>query len=1538
MADSSFEIDYYSPSRRRGRHHPTPTSSRFASPYYTPTSSRHMSHSPTSRRIRNPSPATPFASNTDMSWQGELSWHFEPTGRRDSNLSAALSPWTATHPSESRVFRRSANDYYRSRTYGSRGLTNSYNEFSGYDAVAAGRLELQSYVARDNESSYFRKNYTSGEYSKSRGLSKFKVVEQGRGSGPLAIKDELRMSDEDEDHLDLSHGGYHHGLGPSNIGHGVSHVAHHHGHGVSHMGNDRVDRNYGYEHHGHGLSGGGHHHGQHDSDAFQSTSHHYGSNDRYNDSDEASGYNDDVGGDDEDNVEPAKSVGLFSLFKYSTKWDIVLVILGCLGALINGGSLPWYSYLFGEFVNKIALDSSTDKTLLTKDIEKVCLLMTGLAALVVIGSYLEVTCWRLVGERSALRIRTEYLRAVLRQDIGFFDTQLSTGDIMHGISSDVAQIQEVMGEKMAHFINSVFTFICGYTVGFLKSWKISLVVFSVIPLMMFCGIAYKAIYVGLTAKEEVSYRRAGRMAEQAVSSIRTVFAFVAEDHLAARYAELLQKLVPFGAKIGFAKGAGIGVIYLVSYTTWALAFWYGAILVSREEISGGAAIACFFGVNLGGRGLALSLSYFAQFAQGTVAASRVFEIIDRVPEIDPYSPVGSTLPSVRGRIEFRGVTFSYPSRPGDQVLRSLNLVIPSYKTLALVGASGGGKSTIFALIERFYDPNVGTLTLDAHDLRTLQVKWLRGQIGMVGQEPVLFATTILENVMMGKENATKKEAVSACIAANAHSFITGLPLGYDTQVGDRGSQLSGGQKQRIALARAMIKDPRILLLDEATSALDAESESVVQQAIDKISSGRTTIVIAHRLATVRNAHAIVVLDHGSVTEIGNHRQLLEKAGVYYDLVRLASDAVSKPFSKQNDNLKGTEFSVYDKSVNDVSRSKNSRDVPRPEGKKSMKEEELGEGEEEQETTTRTYKISEVWKLQRPEIAMVVFGFLFGMLAGAFLTIFPLILGQALEIYFGDRSRIKREVGKLCLILFGLGFGCIATFTGQQGLCGWAGTKLTMRVRDLLFESILKQEPGWFDFEENTTGVLVSRLSIDCVSFRSVLGDRFSVLLMGLSSAAVGLGASFYLDWRLALLAAALTPFTLGANYLSLIINVGPRLDNKAYVKASNIASGAVSNIRTVATLSAQELLVESFDQALSEPKKKSVRRSQTLGLTLGFSQGAMYGAYTLFLWFGGNLVKENKTSFGDVYKIFLIIVLSSFSVGQLAGLAPDTSRAAMAIPAVFEIINRRPLIDKDQGKRRKTERSKPLNIEFKRVTFAYPSRPEVIVLRDFSLKVKGGSMVALVGGSGSGKSTVIWLIQRFYDPIQGKVMMGGVDLMEIDVKWLRRQTALVGQEPTLFAGSIRENIAFGNPNASWAEIEEAAREAYIDKFISGLPQGYETQVGESGVQFSGGQKQRIAIARAILKKSRVLLLDEASSALDLESEKHVQDALKKVAARTTTIVVAHRLSTIKEADTIAVMKDGEVVEYGSHDTLMASHLNGVYASLVRAETEANAFS
>ncbi|RZC89959.1 hypothetical protein C5167_029024 [Papaver somniferum] len=1333
MGDSFYSTSSRSRGYRRQRHYTTPADSRQLSISTTPTGSRSRTHSRLSSRFgRHPSPATThFASPNDTSWQEEVSWNFNPiNGWRDNSnaLGAVLSPapWANTAPPP--LLKVLA-------------FLDARPMIFTFLTVATLILRIPPHTTRllrlrhevSNRLRIIRESVDAGH------------------SSPLA-----------DDHIDYGHE-YSLPARKQRYNYGEEHLEEKN----MVVDNDVYSATVSEQHSNAapwkqmGLHGGDRNNLYDDDDVSSRDS-------RYDDEEE----------DQDDRRVIGKQVGLLSLFKYSTKFDIILIIFGCLGALINGGSLPWYSFLFGEFVNKIAVEATDDKNKMMHDVGRVSLFMAGLAALVAVGAYMEITCWRMVGERSAQRIRREYLRAVLRQDVGFFDTNLSTGDIMHGISSDVAHIQEVMGEKVA------------------------LVILSVTPVTMFCGFAYKAIYVALSTKEELSYKKAGNIAEQPISSIRTVISFVAENRLVHKYRTMLETSVPSGIKIGFAKGAGIGVFYLVTYATWALAFWYGSKLVASKEISGGAAIACFFGVNVGGRSV------------------------------------------VKGKIEFKDVSFAYPSRPMSQIIQALNLVVPHSKTLALVGPSGGGKSTLFALIERFYDPTQGMVKLDGHDLRTLQVKWLRDQIGMVGQEPVLFAATILENVMIGLENATKNDAISACIASNCHSFISALPLGYDTQVG--GTQLSGGQKQRIALARPMVKNPRILLLDESTSALDPESETLVQKAIDKISTGRTTLVIAHRLATVRHAHTIDVLGNGSVVDIGDHNQLMGRAG-----------PAPQPDTKQNS--MAINSSDYDQSFDD--------DISRTSYAKPVCKHQIDAEADAQKAKPSKIQMLEIWKLQKPELLKLMLGFLLGMHAGAILSMFPLILGQALEIYFNDKtSKIEKDVGVLCLALVGLGIGCIISMTGQQGLCGWAGTKLNKRVRDLLFQSILKQEPGWFDLDENSTGVLVSRLSMDCVSFRSVLGDRYSVLLMGVSSAAVGLAISFFLNWRLTLLSAALTPFTLGASYLSLIINVGPRLDNSSYAKASNIAASAVSNIRTVATFSAQEKLVSSFHQALSEPQKKSAKRSQILGLALGFSQGSMYGAYTLTLWYGAYLIKNGDASLGEVSKIFLILVLSSFSVGQLAGLAPDTSRAATAVPEVFDIINRKPLIDGDnKGKGNKIDGSKPLNVDFKKVTFWYPSRPEVIVLTDFSLKVKGGTMVALVGGSGSGKSTVVWLVQRFYDPNGGRIMIGGMDIREMNVKWLREQIALVRQEPALFAGTIRENIAFGKPNASWAEI------------------AFDTEVGESGVQLSGGQKQRIAIARAILKKSKILFLDEASSALDLESEKHVQEALKKVSKLASTI-------------------------------------------------------
>ncbi|XP_039818449.1 ABC transporter B family member 19-like [Panicum virgatum] len=1412
----------------------------------------------------------------DKSWQSSVSWQPDTSWAQPHGLGAAIGPWAPAGSSESAsrrgpaLFRRTARDYYLS-TRSSRRTYRDRSSVARQPRAGGGkRLELQSVVTDASRAIVVAPNTSFASNDDIVSSTTAVRTAAGLDSGDKAM---------------VKHSGTYNNAMSREVSFSRDN------HDKLYVPPRRDAPSFGYD-----VSVASYSHSQ-----------------RYDDGGGYS-YDGEDDGDCEIEVRIGKPVSISGLFKYSTPLDILLLVLGCVGATINGGSLPWYSYLFGNFINKVV---NTDKAQMMTDVKQISFYMVFLAAVVVIGAYLEITCWRIIGERSALRIRREYLKGVLRQKIGFFDTEVSTGEVMQSISSDVAQIQDVMGEKMAGFVHHVFTFIFGYAVGFTKSWKIALAVFAVTPLMMSCGIAYKAIYGGLTARDEASYQRAGSVAQQAISSIRTVLSFVMEDRLADKYAEWLNQAAPIGIKMGFAKGAGMGMIYLVTYSQWALALWYGSDLVAKGEIKGGDAIACFFGVMVGGRhvlrrGLALSLSYYAQFAQGTVAAGRVFEIIDRVPEIDAYDSGGRMLSTVRGQIEFKDVEFTYPSRPEAIILYNLNLTIPASKMLALVGVSGGGKSTMFALIERFYDPTRGTIKLDGQDLPSLNLRWLRSLIGLVGQEPILFATSIIENVMMGKENATRQEALAACTKANAHTFVLGLPDGYDTQVGDRGTQLSGGQKQRIALARAIIRDPRILLLDEPTSALDAESEALVQRSIDHLSAGRTVVVIAHRLATVRNADTIAVLDRGAVVESGRHADLMARGGPYAALVKLAADGGS--FTDES----GYEMSMMSKSrhrVETIHEEASPKDAP------------------------AKFSVSEIWQLQRREGPLLILGFLMGINAGAVFSVFPLLLGQAVEVYFdADTSKMKRQVGYLAVAVVGLGVACILTMIGQQGLCGWAGARLTMRVRDRLFRAIMKQEPAWFDEEDNAMGVLVTRLARDAIAFRSMFGDRYAVLLMAVGSAGVGLGICFALDWRLTLVAMGCTPLTLGASYLNLLINVGPKSDDGTYARASSVAAGAVSNVRTVAALCAQGNIVRTFNRALDAPVSKARRRSQIMGIILGLSQGAMYGAYTVTLWAGALFIKRDESKFGNVSKIFLILVLSSFSVGQLAGLAPDTSGAPAAIAGILSILKRRPTINEDAAKRRTIKDGRPIDVDLKNVTFAYPSRPGVTVLNGFSMRVKAGSTTAVVGASGSGKSTVVWLVQRFYDPVDGKVMVGSIDVRELDLKWLRGECAMVGQEPALFTGSIRENIGFGNQKASWAEIEDAAKEANIHKFIAGLPDGYDTQVGESGVQLSGGQKQRIAIARAIVKQSRILLLDEASSALDLESEKHVQEALRKVSRRATTIVVAHRLSTVREADRIAVVSNGRVIEFGSHDDLLANHRDGLYADMVKAEVEAQAFA
>ncbi|KAJ9557916.1 hypothetical protein OSB04_012530 [Centaurea solstitialis] len=570
----------------------------------------------------------------------------------------------------------------------------------------------------------------------------------------------------------------------------------------------------------------------------------------------------------------------------------MLMMIGTLGAIGFGMAQPLMTVIFGQLINSLATSDSSD---VADKISKVCIMYLYLAIGIGIASFLQISCWIISGERQSIRIRGMYLKAILGQDVEFFDTQTTTGEVIGRMSSDTIIIREALGEKVGKFVQLVTTFVGGFLVAFFRGWRLAVVVCLCIPLLVLAGGCMSFIISKMAVRAQASYAQAGNVVEQTVGAIRTVASFNGEKQAIKKYDDKLEIAYSATTRQGLASGLGTAVSLLVSSCSHGLAIWYGSKLILEKGYNGGQVISIIMAMMFGAYSLGQTSPCLSAFAQGRAAAYTMFETINRKPDIYAYDGEGIVSEDIKGEIELKDVYFRYPARPDVQILSGFSLHIPSGMTAALVGQSGNGKSTVISLLERFYDPESGEVLIDGVNLKKLQLKWIRSKMALVSQEPVLFTTTIRENIMYGKENATNEEIEAAIELANASNFINKLPRGLDTMVGEHGTQLSGGQKQRIAIARAILKDPRILLLDEATSALDAESERLVQNALDTVMASRTTVVIAHRLSTIRNAQLIAVVHAGKLLEKGNHEELIKVPdGAYAQLVQMQSGKNNQP--------------------------------------------------------------------------------------------------------------------------------------------------------------------------------------------------------------------------------------------------------------------------------------------------------------------------------------------------------------------------------------------------------------------------------------------------------------------------------------------------------------------------------------------------------------------------------------------------------------------------------------------------------------------
>nr|XP_054768939.1 ATP-dependent translocase ABCB1-like [Lytechinus pictus] len=925
----------------------------------------------------------------------------------------------------------------------------------------------------------------------------------------------------------------------------------------------------------------------------------------------------------------------------------------------------------------------------------------------------------------------------------------------------------------------------------------------------------------------------------------------------------------------------------------------------------------FFCVMIGGLSLGNITPSLSAITTSRGAAVILFGIIDATPEIDARSKKGVIPSKMTGNIEFKGVKFSYPTRSDVPVLKGVDLSIRKGQTIALVGSSGCGKSTIINLLLRFYDKLSGKISIDGNEITEINLRWLRENIGVVSQEPILFNCSIEINISYGRDGVTKEEIIQAAKMANAHDFISKLPKGYDTMVGERGAQLSGGQKQRVAIARALVRNPPILLLDEATSALDRESEKVVQQALDKASEGRTTIVIAHRLTTIRNADVIYAFEGGRVVEYGNHAELMKRDGVYKQLVTLQTlDGAGEP----SESLKEKMASISSPS-RQMSRQA-SRQVSRQMSRQistasSGKGSQVDEDDEKEEEEVERASYMEILKLNKPEWPYIVVGILFAAVLGIAYPVFAILFSEVVAVFSLPPDQIKEEATFWGLMFVALGGSLFVAHT-MTGICfAVSGEDLTLRLRRKAFWTILRQDITYFDQPSHSTGALATRLSSDASNVKGATGVRLSTVLQSLVTMTAAMAIGFIFGWQLALLIFGCLPLLSATGAIQMKVLQGAQARDRALIEESGkIAAESIENVRTVSALSLEDRMIRNYTEKLEQPYRQGKINSQMIGLGFGVSQGMIFFVYAASFRLGGYLVSIGEMSGDDVFKVIFGVAFAGISLGRAMALLPDYAKARHSAEIMLHLFAIKPLIDNysTQGEKPKQVEGK---IEYSNLKFAYPTRSDVTILKGLNLTIKPGQTVALVGESGCGKSTLVSLLERFYDPEQGSVSVDGKSIKDLNIQWLRANMAIVSQEPTLFACSIGENIQYGvDELMTKADIERVAKMANIHDFIASLPLGYDTLVGEKGAQISGGQKQRVAIARALARNPRILLLDEATSALDTESEKVVQAALDNAMKDRTSIVIAHRLSTIQNADVIAVLREGVVVESGSHQELL----------------------
>ena len=1257
--------------------------------------------------------------------------------------------------------------------------------------------------------------------------------------------------------------------------------------------------------------------------------------------------------------EKRKSPNIFLLlYHLSGKKELILMSLGILGSIISAISGPIMSFNFGGAINNFSNIQNIDSTDplykneiedFISNIEKIILRYLILGGVLFTSNFLQAFCWQYSAFLQIYKLKENYFSLIMSQEQAYFDNSNSF-ELVTKVQNQLEQIELGIGDKFGYIIQMCFTVITGIIISFLVSYKLSLIVLTVAPITLFLIFFFtnnlkKASYISKKA-----YEKAGGIAEEILYNIQTVCSFGNFEYEKERFNRNIDIVFKCDKDKAIKYGLSQSIIGLSTYIAFTVAIFYGKKLIlekeinhnSGEEFKVGDILVVILSMNTAVWSISCIAPNIKIIIDAVNASYDYFELLYRQPRIHfSLYPIKKPKDEIYGEIDFRNITFSYDGE--KKVLDNFNLKVEPGKKIALVGESGCGKSTVVNLLERIYeidfyingkqnyinDPKTSGIFLDDENIQYYDLEYYRSLIGYVQQEPVLFNKSIRDNILFGREEQIKNLNLNedllikeACDIANVSEFLTKVVGGLNYRVGIGGSKLSGGQKQRIAIARAVLLKPKIIILDEATSALDYKNELETQKALDNLKLKKiTTFMISHRLNTIINSDTIYYMKEGKIVEEGTHKELFFKNGLYTKLIKNQVDENGDLLIKKDVKIQKTE-TFYKREL-----------IRRRSVVLLKKLENLGD--------KMPLSIKTLFLIVKEKKILIFFGIFSSILAGLTITLCGYFFGFIINSLSEEDSDTINKDTKFWGTIYLIDSIFIAIFLFFKLFSlDTISSFLTSNLRKMIFKKYLELDMEFFDKIENSPGSLLAKLSIDTIQLNSVFQIIIGDVCHSFGSLITGLTLAVCYDWRLTIVSFCFIPFIICSN---LLVAQTKRSGRESYkknnIKAGSILSETVLNTKTIFSFNYQKQSVKLYMEVLNSETKNFVRDSLLFGLLMGFGIFCSFVNHSALFYYSEKFFLKNTLNYKNMNITIQILILMTSSIyNGIRGIF-DIKIARSSFKSIFTLLNTTNLIentpeenegkiipDKIKGK-----------IEFKDVFFSYPininddeeenknddNHKGDYILQNINFKIEPGQKVALVGFSGSGKSTIIKLLERFYETTKGNIYIDDIDIKDYNLLELRKQIGLVGQEPILFRTNIFNNIKYGKLNSKQEFVIQAAKDASIEYLFNS--QNNSVNISDTKSKISGGEKQRVSIARAFLKNPKILLLDEPTSALDKKNEIEVTESLDRLMKGRTTFIVTHRLDSIINADVILVFENGKLIQKGTHNELI--NQKGEYKNL-----------